>query len=85
MLAFTQFGFGVKALLSDGTNSNLSLYSSRADGTKDFRVNGVNFGWETIVNVYESDLYRAQHGISRRVVRDSWTRLNVLPAKIMDV
>ena len=70
-----------------------ALYSSRADGTKDFRINGVNFGWKSIVNVYESDLYRAQHGISRRVpglkyahvVRDSWTRLNVLPAKIMQV
>ena len=40
-----------------------------------------------------SDLYRAQHCISRRVpglkyihvVRDSWTRLNVLPAKIIRV
>lgn len=39
------------------------------------------------------DLCRAQSGLSRRVpglkychiVRDSWTRLNVLPAKIMQV
>ena len=38
-------------------------------------------------------IYRAQNGISRRVpglkyahiVCDSWTRLNVLPAKIMQV
>ena len=43
--------------------------------------------------MYESDLYRGQHCISRRVpglkyahvVCDSWTRLNVLPAKIMQV
>ena len=70
-----------------------ALYSSRPDGTKDFHINGVNFGWQTIVKVYESDLYRAQHCISRRVpglkyahvVCDSWTRLNVLPAKIMQV
>ena len=69
------------------------LYSSRADSTKDFRINGVDFGWKSIVNAYESDLYRAQHGISRHVpglkyahvVCDSWTRLNVLPAKIMQV
>ena len=72
-------------------NMIAALYSSRPDGTKDFRINGVNFGWQTIVKVYESDLYRAQHCISRRVpglkyahvVRDSWTRLNVLPAKII--
>ena len=38
----------------------VALCSSRANGTKDFRINGVNFGWETMVNVYESDLYRAQ-------------------------
>ena len=70
-----------------------ALYSSRSDGTKDFRRNGVNFVWDTIVIVYESDLYRAQHGTSRRVpglkyahiVCDNWTRLNVLPAKIMQV
>ena len=70
-----------------------ALYSSRADGTKDFYINGVNFDWKSIVSVYESDLYRAQHGINRRVpglkyahvVRDSWTRLDVLPAKIMQV
>ena len=70
-----------------------ALFSSRADGTKYFRINGVKFGWQTIVKVYESDPYRAQHCISRRVpglkyahvVRDDWTRLNVLPAKIMQV
>ena len=70
-----------------------ALYSSCADGTKAFCINGVNFGWQSIVKVYESDLYRAQHCISRRVpglkyahmVRDSWTRVSVLPAKIMQV
>ncbi len=70
-----------------------ALYSSRNDGTKQFRRSGVIFGWSTIQTVYKSDLNRAQQGISRRVpglkyahvVRDSWTRLNVLPAKIMQV
>lgn len=70
-----------------------ALYSSRKDGTKEFYKSETNFGWSTIEDVYRSDLARAQLGISRRVpglkyshiVRDSWTRLNVLPAKIMQV
>lgn len=70
-----------------------ALYSSRKDGTKEFYKSDTNFGWSTIEAVYRSDLCRAQQGISRRVpglkyshiVRDSWTRLNVLPAKIMQV
>lgn len=70
-----------------------ALYSSRIDGTKDFCKNKTTFGWSTVESVYKSDLYRAKHGVSRRVpglkyahiVRDSWTRLNVLPAKIMQV
>ena len=70
-----------------------ALYSSRADGTKEFMLGGVKFGWRTVERVYQADLCRAKGGISRRVhglkysfiVRDSWTRLNVLPAKIMQV
>ena len=56
------------------------------------RANPISAGFITIEAVYRSDLTRAQ-GISRRVpglkyshvVRNSWTRLNVLPAKIMQV
>lgn len=70
-----------------------ALYSSRTEGTKEFSKDGIKFGWSTIEAVYKSDLQRAKGGISRRVpglkfshiVRDSWTRLNVLPAKIMQV
>lgn len=70
-----------------------ALYSSREDGTKEFVCGSIVFGWETIETVYKSDLSRARCGISRRVpdlkyahvVRDAWTRLNVLPAKIMQV
>ena len=55
--------------------------------------NDVTFRWSIIVKIYNADLYRARNGISRRVpglkysyiVRDNWTRLNVLPAKIMQV
>ena len=70
-----------------------ALYSSRSDGTKEFSLQGVTFGWKTIEMVYHADMCRAKGGISRRVpglkyayiVRDNWTRLNVLPAKIMQV
>ena len=70
-----------------------ALYSSREEGTKEFVYDGVVHGWYTIEAVYRSDLSRAKCGISRRVpnlkyshiVRDAWTRLNVLPAKIMQV
>lgn len=70
-----------------------ALYSSRTDGTKEFSLHGVTFGWRTVENVYVADMQRAKAGISRRVpglkyayiVRDNWTRLNVLPAKIMQV
>ena len=74
-------------------NMIAALYSSRTGGTKEFKRKGSTFGWFSIESVYRSDLYRAKNGISRRVpglkyshiVRDSWTRLNVLPAKIMQV
>lgn len=70
-----------------------ALYSSRIGGTKAFHRSKTGFGWSSNESVYRSDLYRAQNGLSRRVpglkyayiVRDSWTRLNVLPAKIMQV
>lgn len=70
-----------------------ALYSSRDGATKEFRQGDIHFGWRTIVSVYNGDLFRAKQGVSRRVpslryshiVRDSWTRLNVLPTKIMQV
>lgn len=70
-----------------------ALYSLQLSGTKSFTKGGVHFGWSTIETVYKSDMHRAQVGVSRRVpglkyshvVRDAWTRLNVLPAKIMQV
>ena len=47
----------------------------------------------TVENVFRADLFRAKNGLSRQVpklkhsytVRDAWTRLNVSPAKIMQV
>lgn len=72
-----------------------ALYSSQDNGgTKDFvNSEGIHFGWETVEEVYRMDMKRAKNGQTRKVpklkysyiVRDSWTRLNVLPAKIMQV
>ena len=54
----------------------------------------VEFGWQHIIDhQYEQDQERAQQNLSRRVPglkynfvhRDNWTRLNVLPAKIIQV
>lgn len=64
---------------------------SRDEGTKDFTSsNGIHFGWETVEDVYRADIVRAK---CRRVPKlkysyilcDAWTRLNVMPAKIMQV
>ena len=70
-----------------------ALYSSRTNGTKRFLKKGSSICWKAIEDVYDLDLQRAKAGLTRRVpglkychiVRDSWTRLNVLPAKIMQV
>lgn len=71
-------------------NMTAALYSSRSAGTRDFVWGSIHIGWETTENVYSVDLFRAKQGVSKRVpglkyahiVQDSWTWLNVLPAKI---
>lgn len=70
-----------------------ALYSSREGKTKNFSFEGVRFGWATIVDMFTREVQRARAGIPRRipglresyVYRDIWTRLNVRPAKIMQV
>lgn len=74
-------------------NTIAALYSSRPGGTKLFTKDGVEFGWQPIIDQYERDQERAQQNLARTVPglknnfvhRDNWTRLNVLPAKIMQV
>jgi len=74
-------------------NMIAALYSSRPQGAKDFMRNNHRFGWQTIQKVFAEDLERAENGLSRKVpglkyahvYRDNWTRLNVRPAKIMQV
>ena len=70
-----------------------ALCSSKMERTKRFTYDGVEFGWDCIEEMFAWDLQRAKTGLPRRVpglsesyvYRDIWTRLNVKPAKIMQV
>ena len=70
-----------------------ALYSSRVKGSKDLTIDGVKFGWKTIQAIFDEEMRRAENNLSRKVpglkyayvYRDQWTRLNVNPAKIMQV
>ena len=73
-----------------------ALHSSRPGGSKNFCKNKINFGWETIMAMWERDLERTNPTTGRLltqlpemreryIYRDNWTRLNVKPAKIMQV
>lgn len=74
-------------------NQIAALYSSRNKGTKNFEIDGVGFGWRAIQGQYNRDRIRTEQGCAPRVPGlpynfvhwDVWTRLNVLPAKIMQV
>ena len=71
-----------------------ALFSSGASAgkTKFFCNEGVTFGWDTIVRLWKRE-ERAERGLmsevpklkERYIKRDSWTRLNIAPAKIMQV
>ena len=72
-----------------------ALFLSRSGGTKLFqcRHETSTFGWGTIIEMYKREVSRAKqqqtHMVPRlkeiHIVRDSWTKLNVSPAKIMQV
>lgn len=70
-----------------------ALYSSQRGGTKAFEFEGVCFGWKVITDMYKRECDRRNSGRARMVprmresyvIRDSWTKLNVSPAKIMQV
>lgn len=68
-----------------------ALFSSGK--TKLFCNDGIIFGWDTIARLWTREEERAERGLmsevpklkERYIKRDSWTRLNVAPAKIMQV
>ena len=65
----------------------------RENGTKAFEHKGGTFGWIDIYKMWMRECERCQKGHARMVlrlrethiIRDSWTKLNVSPAKIMQV
>ena len=71
-----------------------ALYLSRSDNSpNNFLHDGQHFGWETIEAMLAREVQRIkQNNLPRvpglkesHVFRDPWTRLNVKPAKIMQV
>lgn len=69
-----------------------ALFASRQGGGKAFvSADGTSFGWQAIIDLYGRECQRQRDGIPRDVPhlrknfvsRDPWTKLNVLPAKIM--
>ena len=71
-----------------------ALFSTQDEGTKCFsNENGTHFGWKVILDMYSRECSRQDNGNARMVPRlceayvfhDPWTKLNVMPAKIMQV
>lgn len=73
-----------------------ALFQSRSKctgGTRQFVKGGCEFGWMFIEDMYKRELKRIRTGEISRVPklkesyirRDSWTRLNVLPSKVLQV
>jgi len=70
------------------------LFTRGGGGTRTFTAaDGTTFGWKAILNLYSRECQRRDQGCARmvpklrevHVLRDAWTKLNVLPAKIMQV
>ena len=70
-----------------------ALYESRAGGVNNFEKDGISFGWTAIEDMLSREVQRKKQnqlprvpGLKENFVdRDPWTRLNVKPAKIMQV
>jgi len=71
-----------------------ALFASKDGGARKFKTStGIQFGWQAIVDMYTRECQRRDSGVARmiprlreiHIIRDSWTKLNVTPAKIMQV
>lgn len=73
-----------------------ALFQSRPrsnGGTRKFINDGTSLGWKSLQDLHKRELERMHAGHTTRVpklkeshiIRDSWTRLNVLPSKVMQV
>ena len=72
----------------------IALFSSKTTGSKHVKhADKCTFGWETINNLYQRKIDRVSLNLTRMVphlreadcLLDAWTKLNVHPAKIMQV
>ena len=70
------------------------LWASQTGGAKAFQMpDSTRFGWEVIEAMWEREKERRENHLVRMVPglifsyikRDAWTKLNVPPAKIMQV
>ena len=75
-------------------NMIAALYASKSSGRANcFSIQGTKFGWKAIEDMLKREVERMKKNELVRVpglrenfvYRDSWTRLNVKPAKIMQV
>jgi len=71
-----------------------ALFSSQEKGTRTFTsADRTKFGWKAILDLYSRECQRRDKGCAHMVpklkeahiLRDAWTKLNVLPAKITQV
>lgn len=68
-------------------------HTRSAGGTRDFVKGGTHFGWKTVQDLYKRELERTEAGQATcapklkesHIQCVSWTRLNVLPSKVMQV
>lgn len=81
-------------LLLQLKNMIAALYASHSSGTANcFSMQDTKFGWKAIEDMLKREVERMKKnelvrvpGLKENYVyRDSWTRLNVKPAKIMQV
>lgn len=71
----------------------IALHSSKEGGAKQVLLDGTEFGWSAITDTYSRECECVRQGLTRMVPKlkevyvicDSWTKLNVAPAKIMQV
>ena len=70
-----------------------ALFALKDGDLEALSPSGIQFGWKAIVDMYKRECERRDSGVARMVprlreihiIRDSWTKLNVTPAKIMQV
>lgn len=70
-----------------------ALFQSRIGGTRLFKIRDCTFGWAVIEDMYSREVARMNSGHCTQIPklkeshikRDAWTRLNVLPSKVMQV